>query len=317
MRYIGPLTDQQSRLANMRLDEVYLGIWQQYLYRAGALVSDNQFMIQPGGAIEVMPEQGEKVGDVFSILDRKPVIPDAWQEDQYRQVQAEHAVAASDIMQGVSGGDRQTATEVERRLQQGNARHVLYSMWNDYTVKKELLERTWQWLQMRMTQPRIIRTVGEEYATVDISQIQVPIDIVVSGGMFALDQEMVMLAGNPVFNPYMRPGAILRKLMMDRGWRDPERYIKSDEEVMLEQAMAAQMGMGMGQQPGQEGGNGEQPPGENGEKDNTPGSQMAGGLPGAGGANNPMQDVRQGGAGAQMAGGITSERGLPKTTTGV
>jgi hypothetical protein len=31
LEYIGPLCDQQSRVANMRLDEVYLGVWQQYL----------------------------------------------------------------------------------------------------------------------------------------------------------------------------------------------------------------------------------------------------------------------------------------------
>ncbi|GAF94191.1 unnamed protein product, partial [marine sediment metagenome] len=185
LQYIGPLADQQSRLANMRLDEVFLGVWQQYIYRADSVVSDNQLLMQPGGAIEVAPEQGQSINDTFAVLPRKPVMPDAWNEDQYRQTQAEHAAAATDIMQGVSASDRQTATEVERRLQQGNARHTLYSMWNSFTVKKEMLTRTWRWLQMRMTVPRIVRTVGTEYATVDISQIQVPVDIIVADGIFA------------------------------------------------------------------------------------------------------------------------------------
>jgi hypothetical protein len=261
LNYVGPLADQQSRLANMRLDEVFLGVWQQYLYRAGAVVSDNQLLMQPGGAIEVTPEQGQSIAETFAVLPRNPIKGETYQEDQYRQMQAEHAAAASDIMQGVSQSDRQTATEVERRLQQGNARHMLYTMWNDYTVKKELLERTWKWMQMRMTTPRVIRTVGEEYATIDITQIQIPVDIVVGGGLFslsqdtrlAMDQEMVQLASSPIFGPFFKPHEVLRRLLQDRGWTNPDQFIKTQEEVMLEQALMAQMaGAGQQQAPGQE-----------------------------------------------------------------
>jgi hypothetical protein len=232
LNYVGPLADQQSRLANMRLDEVYLGVWQQYLYRAGAVVSDNQLLMQPGGAIEVMPEQNQSIDQTFMVLPRNPIKGEAFQEDQYRQVQAEHAAAASDIMQG--------------------ARHMLYTMWNDYTVKKELLERTWKWLQMRMTNPRVVRTVGEEYATVDITQIQIPVDITVGGGLFslskdtrlAMDQELVQLASSPIFGPYFKPYEVLNRLLVDRGWNNPNRFVRTEEEMLLDRRRDSQPGYG-------------------------------------------------------------------------
>jgi hypothetical protein len=301
LKYVGPLNDRQNRIANMRLDEVYLGIWQQYLYRANSVVSDSQLLMQPGGAIQVAVEQGQSIAETFMVLPRKPVMPDAYNEDQYRQMQSEHAAAASDIMQGVSASDRQTATEVERRLQQGNARHMLQVMWNDYTVKKELLTRVWRWLQMRLTAPKLIKTVGEEYAAVDLAQIQIPINIVVAGGMFALsketrlqmDQELVQLASSPMFAMYMRPDAILKRLLQDRGWKNPEAFIKTQQELMLEQ-LAAQYGMGpmgggMAGAPGQEAGG--------------PGSA----TPAAAGPG--VSDMRGPGAQASMAGGQAQGRG--------
>jgi hypothetical protein len=259
LRYVGPMADQQSRLANMRLDEVYLGVWQQYVYRKGALMSDSKLLMQPGGAIAVNigPEQSPE--SVFQVLPRRPVLPEAYNEDQYRQLQAEHAAAATDIMQGVATTDRQTATEVERRLQQGNARHVLQIMWNDYTVKKELLERVWRWLQMRLTRPKLVRISGEEYAEVDLNDIQEPVDIVVAGGMFAIsrntriqmDQELVTLATSPAFAPFMKPLPILRRLLMDRGWKNVDQFVKTDEEVYVEQILAQMAAMGQQASPEQ------------------------------------------------------------------
>lgn len=243
LRYVGPLADQQTRLANMRLDEVFLGVWQQYLFRKNAVVSDNKLLMQPGGAIEVDPAPNQTIRDTFEVLPRKPLLPQVWQEDTYRQVQAEHVAASTDIMQGVQGSDRTTATEIERRLQQGNARHVLQVMYNDYTVKRELLQRVWQWLQMRLTTPRLVQLQGEEFAQVDLNDIQVPIDIVVSGGLFALskqnrvqmDQELIQLVSSPLFANYFKPVPVLRKWMQDRGWKNPETFLKTEQELYQEE----------------------------------------------------------------------------------
>jgi len=285
---------------------VYLGIWQQFLIKKGALASDNQMLIQPGGAIEVMGDPSRPITDAFAVLQRQPLLPDVYTEDQYRQQQAEHCAAASDIMQGVSSTDRQTATEVERRLQQGNARHQLQTLWNDYTVKKELLERTWMWLQMRLTKPRVIKMVGEEYAEVDLTQIQVPINIVVSGGLFALskesrlqmDQELVALAAAPAFSMWMKPGPILRRLLQDRGWKNPDAYIKTDQEVMVEQMLAALTMAGAGPQQNQQA--------MANEREGSPdskGSKSSNGSAAGPGDAAQVHDVHMPGEEASMAGG--------------
>jgi hypothetical protein len=250
LEYIGPLCDQQSRLANMRLDEVYLGVWQQYLIKKGALTSDNQEIFKPGGYMEVQLEQGASVQDAVQILPRKPVMPDAYQEDAYRQNQAEDIAAANDVMRGQGSSSRQTATEIERLLQQGNARHALQVVYLEYTFKKELLARTWELLRMRMTKQQRV-ALGEEYAEVDLSHIQEPIDIVVGGGIFgmskaarvAMDQELVSLLQIPQFAAISRPDAIFRQLLMDRGWRSPERFILTPAEIQAQQqrALIAQM----------------------------------------------------------------------------
>ncbi len=267
LRYCGPLADQQTRLANMRLDEVFLGVWNQFIFRKNAVVSDNAMLIQPGGAIEVNPEPGQSINDVFSVLPRQPVLPQCYEEDMYRQTQAEHAVASTDVIQGTGGGgDRTTATEYERRLQQGNARHVLQTMFNDYTVKKELLERTWKWLQMRMTKSKLVRMGGLDAVNVDLSMIQIPIDIVVGGGINALsresrvqmDQELMQLAQNPIFQPWLKPLPIIRRWMQDRGWKNPEAFLKTQEELELEQQqqMAEQQAMAANGQNGEVDANG-------------------------------------------------------------
>lgn len=280
LKYVGPLADQQTRLANMRMDEVYLGVWQQYLFRKNAVVSDNAMLMQPGGAIEVNPEPNQNIADTFMVLPRRDVLPSVWQEDVWRQQQAEHAASATDTMQGVGGGDRTTATEIERNLQQGNARHVLQVMYNDVTVLKEVIQRSWNWAQMRMTQSKLVRLQGEEYAQVNLLDLQTPVDFVVGGGVFALskeqrvqmDMELIQFMTDPNLSQWFKIQPILRKWMLDRGWKNPEGYLKTQEEKEnedYERGMAqaqAQMGMGenqqltqaMAQPPGEAGGDGPQ-----------------------------------------------------------
>jgi hypothetical protein len=243
INYIGPMADQQSRIANMRLDEIFLNIWQTFIVKAGILPPDSQLVTMPGAIVQANIEQGQDLKDVFSPIQRHPVFTESWTEDQYRQTQAEHAAAASDISQGVQSSDRTTATEAQLRIQQGNARHLLQVMWNDYTVKRELLERVWRWLQMRLTTPKMIKMIGEP---IDLTQIQFPIDINVNGGLFALsrqarlqmDQELVQLLNIPQFAAVSRPDAIFRQLLQDRGWKKVERFLKTPEEIENEQTQA-------------------------------------------------------------------------------
>lgn len=258
--WVGPLADQQTRLANMRLDEVFLNVWGQFMARKESVVSDNQLFFQPGGIIQVEPKNGEKVSDTFTRLQRDPVKGEAYQEDAYRQKQAEDASFANELFQGATPAGGTTATEVERRLQQGGAPHVLQVMYNDQTVAKELLKRTWRWLQMRLPHTKMVRMAGDQWGMVNIADLQIPIDIIVGGGMTALskdarvqmDQELLQMAANPLFAQYIIPDRLLMKWARDRGWRDPENYIKTQLQLMQEQqaAMMQQAQMGMGGQGG-------------------------------------------------------------------
>lgn len=258
--YVGPMADQQTRLANMRIDEVFLGIWQSMLIKQGSLASDNQMYFKPGGYMEVKTEPGQPIKDVVDIMPRAPLLPQVWQEDMYRQTQAEHAAAASDIMQGVSGGVEQTATEVERKLQQGNARHVLQTMLFGYDVQKELLERTWEWLRMRMTDEEKIR-MGEEYATLDLRHIQVPIDISIGGGFFAMSkqqrvqrsQTLVTLLQNPFFAQIAKPIPIFDQALTDLGYKNVPRFMMTQQEFEEQQQRAQVQQLLQGSMEGAEG----------------------------------------------------------------
>lgn len=254
INYIGPLADQQSRIANMRVDEISMNIWQTHIVKAGLLPADTQLINMPGAVVQANLEQGQDIKDVFAPIVRHPVFTEAWTEDQYRQTQAEHCAAASDIAQGVGTTGDTTATEAQLRVQQGNARHLLQVMWNDTTVKRELLTRVWRDLQMNLTTPKIIKMVGEP---IDLTQIQDPIDINVNGGLFALsrqarlqmDQELVQLLNIPQFAQVAKPEAIFNQLLMDRGWKKTERFLKTPEEIANEKAraeIAAIMGQDMG-----------------------------------------------------------------------
>lgn len=236
--YTAPLAEQQTRLSNMRLDEVFLSVWQQYLFRKNAVVSDNAMLFQPGGAIEVNPAPGQTISDTFMALPRREVLGSVWQEDSWRQQQAEHVAGATDVMQGVGMTGASTATESSILANMGGARHGLQIMYNDYTVKKELLTRIWMWLQKRLLQPKLVRMQGEEYAQVDLNDIQIPIDIGDGGGMSELsrqsrvqmDQELIQLMTSPLTTQYFRPIPVLRRWMMDRGWKNPDAYIMTEEE---------------------------------------------------------------------------------------
>ena len=297
--YVGPMADQQTRLANMRLDEVFLGIWQSMLIKQGALASDNQMYFKPGGYMEVKTEPGQPLKDVIDIMPRAPLLPQVWQEDMYRQTQAEHAAAASDIMQGVGGSERQTATEVERKLQQGNARHVLQTMLFGYQFQKELLERTWEWLRMRMTDPEKLR-LGEEYAVLDLRHIQTPIDITIGGGFFAMSKQqrqqrsltLVQMLQNPFFAQVAKPIPIFNQALSDLGYKNIQRFMLTQEE--LEQQQAQQQAMqalsaAMGEDPN---------------------AQAQGGMGGPGGSPPGMPPVSGGGPEAGMGGQPLSNSGM-------
>jgi hypothetical protein len=294
LKYVGPLADQQARIANMRIDEIYLGIFQQFMIAQQKVLSDNQNLIAPGGWVQLQLEPGQSVNDVFGIVPRRPVMPDSYTEDQYRQTQQEHVSGATDTMQGVAPQNSATATQIESQQAMGNARHMLQSMWFDQTVKKELLTRSWQWLQMRMTKPKLVRMGGKKYAEINLEDLTIPIDIIVGGGIFefskqqrlAMMQQIATLAQSPVFGNIMKPIPILQRLLEEMGWKNPDNFVKTPEEQQADEQRSQVMAILQGVA------------GEGGE---APGTAPPDIPPGMGGA--AMQPLPMQGQTAQMVGG--------------
>ena len=249
LRYIGPLADQQTRLANHRLDEVMLNVWGQLIINSASGIINNEMLFQPGGALFVPGKPQEFV----MPLPRTPVRPETYKEDEYRQIQAEHVSGATDLLQGLNQTDRSTAREIDVKISQAGMRVTAGILWLEETFKKPLMTSIYKWLQMRMPAEKVQRVLASDGVIydvpMDITNLQVPVDIVISGGLLGMSKqtriqdftEMIQLGANPLFAPYLRPGAILQDYYREKGRHDVSRYVKSDEEIM-----AAQMGMAPG-----------------------------------------------------------------------
>jgi hypothetical protein len=256
LKYVGPLADQQTRLSNHRMDEVMLRVWGQLIIDNTAGITNNEMLFQPGGVLFVQGNPSEKV----MVFPRAPFPQEAYREDEYRQEQAEHAAGDTDIMQGVNDSDRSTAQEINAKLTQSGMRITAQVLWFEEMFKKPLLTRVYQWLQMRMPAERLQRIIASDGIIYDvplnIQNIQIPVDIVVAGGMLGMSknsrladfQEMVGLGANPAFAPYMRIDEILREYYRTKGIRAVDRFVKSADEVAMEMAggMGIQ-GLGSGQ----------------------------------------------------------------------
>lgn len=261
IRYIGPLADQMNRIENWRMDEVLLNIWGQYIINRQAGVTDNKLFLQPGGAMFV----DGNVNDMAAILPRKPVLPEAYTESANKREQIEAASAATPLVQGLMETNRATAREISTRSLQGNARFELMTMWLDYTLKKELFNRVFKLYQRHLPPGRLLRLTADpnQMVPIDISEIQEPVDIVINSGIFAFNKEDRMqgcnqmisaMAANPELMKHFRLNSVAREIVSDIGWRNPSKFVLSEEEVEAndQAAMQQQLAMAAGQLMSQE-----------------------------------------------------------------
>lgn len=248
LRWIGPKCDQKSVLSNMRVDEVKLGIWQQYVFDVDAVPTNKQ-LFEPGGGMP-LETHGRSVGDVFALMPRRPVMPEAYREEEAIKASIEDAAAATPLQQGVADTSRQTATEVNTLRAYGDQRFVLQAMWLDSEIKREFLTRGFEYYQAVMPPGRLVRIIGTDYERpVDLSDIQEPVDIVVMSGLEAFGREarlnsinqFVNLAGLEPFASWLRPNTMLKQLAEDHGWRDPDRFILTEQEHAQQQQQSLEM----------------------------------------------------------------------------
>lgn len=248
IRYIGPLQDQMNRIENWRMDEVLQNMWGQYIIDRKAGITDNKLLFQPGGALFV----DGNPSDVFFPIPKQAVLPEAYTESANKREQMESASAATPLVQGIMETNRATAHEISTRSQQGNARFELQTMWLDYTVKKELLTRMFKLYQRHLPPNRLLRIVGQpdSMLPLDIAQIQSPVDIVIHSGIFAFNREdklqdmaqvFTMGTNNPQAGAYLKWYEIWTEIFSDFGWKNPGKFLNSEQFVQQMQQAQQQM----------------------------------------------------------------------------
>lgn len=322
IKYIGPLAVYQTRIARARADEVMLNIWQQFLFRKDAVVSD-EWLQRPGGFIEVEAEPGESLDKVFKRFERRPVFQEAYSEEGYRQRQAEDVAGADAVNQGAEATSKSrdvSATEIKQRVLQGSARWQLGNLESEVVTKKRELERAFNLIRQNLTHPEIVRTIGDDgnvQATqIDLTALQLAVDIKVGSGIHeqALEQkkkaliELMQMLGNPALGQFINPQALLELWFEAHDIKNPKRFIKTKEtaraDLLSDQTVAAAgqaLGSGQGGPPLPAGPGSMAPPGGPSEPtagaalpSPTGGSVGPSGPSGSGGVNPPRSPAASG-----------------------
>jgi len=301
IHWIGPLAQYQTRIARARADEILLNIWQQYIYREGTL-RNLQWFWRPGGgmAMESSNPDRELSKDIM-LLPRRPVFQEAYSEEAYRDKQSADTAGADATSQGVEPTTKSrdvTATEMNQRVLQGASRMQLENLYNEVSFIKPFLQMQFDLIQMNMTEEKMIRITDDMDETVDKSvdlrQLQRPIDIVVGGGLLEASQQEKLnelreirdLGESQNYGPHIRHNSVAQELVKATRTlgKNSSRFVKTEEEVQREQqerqaaALAAELA--------KNGGAGGQPEnGQSGSVTTGPVQGTQGGSPGQGGLN--------------------------------
>ena len=263
VRYAEPMNRQLNRIANFRMDEVVLGIWQQYVVNQNA-VKMNQAQMGPGGWI--MVDTAADVRTAFAVLERQPILPQSYKEEAVSQDRIQRITGATAIQQGSQSSDRETATSVGARTQLGNERFRLAVMWQNMTFKRQLLKRMFALYQRHLPPDRLVRLVGTDFQVpIDISMLQDDVDIDIDADIYDIDgplkqqalAQLMQAAAVPPYDKWMRPEVVLRDAVEASLNKDGRKYVKSAEEVAAEaqaQLFQAISMAGMGLEPDASGG---------------------------------------------------------------
>lgn len=299
LHFIGPLAEYQTKIARARADEVLLGVHQQYAFREGAIKS-NEMLWEPGGGLEITQDDPNRpISDSVILFPRRAMLQDVYSEETYRQTQAESIAMADAISQGVEATSKSRdvpATEVQQRVAGAKTRWQLNQLEDEDATKLQILRMQFDLLKQNLTQAELIRVFDQD-VWVDWESLELPVDVRVDNALSAISSAervtqlttLSNLAALPIFAQVMKPSDIMTELLRDWQWKQPNRFVKSAQEIQLEQQQqqaavmaAAQARMGGGAQ-GPPGSPGNQPPAPSG-------------IPGPGGAPGASDGLGGGGS---------------------
>jgi len=237
LRYAAPLNDQLNRIENFRMDEVVLGIWQQYVANRQA-VQNTQLLQQPGGIVFV--DTAADVQTAFRVLERRPILPQAYTESSVKRDQIERMTGATASQQGSTSADRETATSFQGRMTLGNERFRLSTMWLNFKFKRELLTRMFGLYQRNLPAGRLVRLIGsDEQVAMDISQLQDDVDVSIDADVTQVDNAakqqalafFMQTAAAPAFAQWWKVENLLPDVVSAYLEKDGRKYVRTPEEM--------------------------------------------------------------------------------------
>jgi hypothetical protein len=309
LNWTGPLHTRQTRLARARMDETMMNLFQQYVVREGTL-NNTTWFFRPGGYTTLKaPNMDRPLTDHIMLLQRRPLPPEAYNEESYLQQQAEATAGADSVSQGVEATQKSrdvTAAEVNQRVLQGASRFQLETLYHDVAMKRPLLNKVFDLLKSNLTQPRIVRVLDDtEGEPIDLTKLDRPIDIVVGSSLFEASQaeklqeldRLTNMAKEPFFQPVLNAQPIAYDMLKATRTlkRGASKYVKSEEQVKREQAMAQAAALGGSTPNAAPAAPGALPPGA----EAGPGAPGGAGLAGPGGSGTGGPATSSGGFGEE------------------
>lgn len=229
---MSPIQQMATVLANRYVDGIELHIEPPLTYDS----NDPQFAIDGGPKISPGAKSGSKSGGKFQLMQTG----DPGVALQGLQMAIGH-MKESLGRTGQPIGDRATAAEVDKRSQDEEVTMV------GFIDKMELALRSYLYMQHEinkakcadysfydpeMDQPDFVRIIKSDIPA------QAHFEVVGARGVLGeaqrrqgLTQVVAFASGNPMFAPRLKISKNLKQLFQDAGVKNPEQFIKSDDEV--------------------------------------------------------------------------------------
>lgn len=247
---VEPLLRLKSFIENARRDEILLNMYQQWIIDRESRISSNDLLNMPGGAIFVNNYRGN-LDQVIKPIDRRPVMPEAYNEALLKEEQTNRIAGVTEHMKGEGLGSRATATEAGIVNHSGSGRLDQSILWMDEMLKRPWLESMFKFAQVRLSQPewvQLAHTPGQRYE-ITMWDLQDDVEIFVDSGIFGgfanqqiqtLLQAFQIFAGDPETSMVMRKPEIVRDIFYMGGMPFAERHAKTEEEILAEMEAARQ-----------------------------------------------------------------------------
>jgi hypothetical protein len=236
------LQHELNTTRNQRIDNVSMVLNRMWKAKDGADIDDSQLVSRPHGVIWVANM------DDLAPLETPDVTASSYNEEAKIRQDAENALAVPSVVRGVDSPAKETATEVATKSSNASIRFdTKMTLFEDMGIKRliNLMDLN---NQQFYTKPRLVKIFDEEQAMswqqADPADIIGEWDYRPAGA--ATDpasnkeirrQQLMQLAeyAAKTQSPYIKRMEIEKELVRSFDLRNPEKFVKTEEELQQEQ----------------------------------------------------------------------------------